>query len=215
MQALEGMLSKVATITTTDSAADGKESDPATAGKAGPSSLIERVELLVAAQAADKARIETLTTELAATSQAAASQATAASKAAEEAAAAHAEAVATTAVSHAAEVKALQQASATSAAEATRLKTVLEAKELQVTSLKTTVEMQTAALLAANAKADATASLLESEKEAHGQAVARADSAEAKVAELEQEARANEMLRKKLHNTIQELKGNIRVYCRI
>eukprot|EP00698_Gefionella_okellyi_P011627 TRINITY_DN3073_c0_g1_i1.p1 TRINITY_DN3073_c0_g1~~TRINITY_DN3073_c0_g1_i1.p1 ORF type:complete len:670 (-),score=189.73 TRINITY_DN3073_c0_g1_i1:154-1944(-) len=35
------------------------------------------------------------------------------------------------------------------------------------------------------------------------------------VSELEQKRREDEVVRRKLHNTIQELKGNIRVYCRV
>ena len=35
------------------------------------------------------------------------------------------------------------------------------------------------------------------------------------IAELESQIREDEAMRKKLHNTIQELKGNIRVYCRV
>jgi kinesin family member C1 len=36
-----------------------------------------------------------------------------------------------------------------------------------------------------------------------------------RIAELELEAREAEMHRRKLHNTVQELKGNIRVFCRV
>jgi kinesin family protein C1 len=36
-----------------------------------------------------------------------------------------------------------------------------------------------------------------------------------RIAELETEAREAEMHRRKLHNTVQELKGNIRVFCRV
>ncbi|THH17845.1 hypothetical protein EW146_g3050 [Bondarzewia mesenterica] len=41
------------------------------------------------------------------------------------------------------------------------------------------------------------------------------DSARKKIAELEHEAREAEMVRRKLHNMVQELKGNIRVFCRV
>ncbi len=41
------------------------------------------------------------------------------------------------------------------------------------------------------------------------------DEKKAAIATLESEVREGENLRKKLHNTIQELKGNIRVFCRI
>lgn len=36
-----------------------------------------------------------------------------------------------------------------------------------------------------------------------------------RIKELEKRTREDEKLRRKLHNTIQELKGNIRVYCRV
>lgn len=37
----------------------------------------------------------------------------------------------------------------------------------------------------------------------------------AMIEELEQKRQSDELLRRKLHNTIQELKGNIRVFCRV
>jgi kinesin family protein C1 len=39
--------------------------------------------------------------------------------------------------------------------------------------------------------------------------------AQRRILELEQEARDSEMVRRKLHNMVQELKGNIRVFCRV
>lgn len=39
--------------------------------------------------------------------------------------------------------------------------------------------------------------------------------AEELISELKEKTQAHEMLRRKLHNTIQELKGNIRVFCRV
>ncbi|TFY71283.1 hypothetical protein EVG20_g1728 [Dentipellis fragilis] len=41
------------------------------------------------------------------------------------------------------------------------------------------------------------------------------EKARERVEELEQEAREAEMIRRKLHNMVQELKGNIRVFCRV
>ena len=38
---------------------------------------------------------------------------------------------------------------------------------------------------------------------------------DARVAELEDRARRGETLRRQLHNQVQELKGNIRVFCRV
>lgn len=45
--------------------------------------------------------------------------------------------------------------------------------------------------------------------------LARIAELEAHVHALEQRHREDEAIRRKLHNTIQELKGNIRVYCRV
>ena len=39
--------------------------------------------------------------------------------------------------------------------------------------------------------------------------------AQKRIAELEREAREGETVRRKLHNMVQELKGNIRVFCRV
>eukprot|EP01137_Pigoraptor_chileana_P025670 Opistho-2@7375 len=44
---------------------------------------------------------------------------------------------------------------------------------------------------------------------------ARIASLEASVAQLEARSRDEELVRRKLHNTIQELRGNIRVFCRV
>lgn len=49
---------------------------------------------------------------------------------------------------------------------------------------------------------------------AHGMRLAL-ETAQRRIAELEDEARTAERLRRKLHNQIQELKGNIRVFCRV
>ncbi|KAG8993937.1 kinesin-like nuclear fusion protein [Tulasnella sp. JGI-2019a] len=62
-------------------------------------------------------------------------------------------------------------------------------------------------------------SALSSEKDAHATSksklILNLDSAAARIAELENEVQDAETLRRKLHNQVQELKGNIRVFCRV
>lgn len=98
----------------------------------------------------------------------------------------------------------------------------LDRERASVTSLKSIVSNQSAAQITLNAQMNA----LQTEKNAlqaqldtvtsaasqqdldHGSALRR-------IAFLEQEARDGEMVRRKLHNMVQELKGNIRVFCRV
>ena len=91
-----------------------------------------------------------------------------------------------------------------------------------VASLKTMVSNQSAAQIAL----DTQMSALQAEKNAlqaqldtvmstASQQNLDHDSALRRIAFLEQEAREAEMVRRKLHNMVQELKGNIRVFCRV
>ncbi|KAG8854871.1 kinesin-like nuclear fusion protein [Tulasnella sp. 330] len=74
------------------------------------------------------------------------------------------------------------------------------------------LESQVAAL-------QAQCSALSSEKDAQASSKSKLalnlDSAATRIAELENELRDAETLRRKLHNQVQELKGNIRVFCRV
>ncbi|KAI6108824.1 kinesin-domain-containing protein [Pisolithus croceorrhizus] len=72
-----------------------------------------------------------------------------------------------------------------------------------ITSLKSTVAQQSGVQVTLNAQIAALQGALE-----------YAD-AQRKIEQLENEAREAEMVRRKLHNMVQELKGNIRVFCRV
>lgn len=54
-----------------------------------------------------------------------------------------------------------------------------------------------------------------SQSEAYAEMERRMNEALAKAVECEEKLRKEEMLRRKLHNQVQELKGNIRVFCRV
>ncbi|KAH9316110.1 hypothetical protein KI387_024737, partial [Taxus chinensis] len=57
-------------------------------------------------------------------------------------------------------------------------------------------------------------SLAEQKREGSGY-VSKLEDLQARLAEAEHQLREGDLLRRKLHNTIQELKGNIRVFCRV
>jgi kinesin family protein C1 len=106
--------------------------------------------------------------------------------------------------------------------DAEQLRTQLTSRESELSAMRSTVDTQAANLVAVKAQVDASAAALQAEQAAHAATTARAVSAEetaaareATIAELEAKAKDDEKLRKKLHNTIQELKGNIRVFARI
>eukprot|EP01043_Picozoa_sp_COSAG02_P036990 COSAG02_NODE_2749_length_8102_cov_2.238411_6_plen_551_part_00 len=106
--------------------------------------------------------------------------------------------------------------------DAEQLRTQLTSRESELSAMRSTVDTQAANLVAVKAQVDASAAALQAEQAAHAATTARAVSAEetaaareATIAGLEAKAKEDEKLRKKLHNTIQELKGNIRVFARI
>lgn len=55
----------------------------------------------------------------------------------------------------------------------------------------------------------------DAEVKAEERVLAARQECEERIAEIEDELRAAESLRRKLHNQIQELKGNIRVFARV
>lgn len=75
-----------------------------------------------------------------------------------------------------------------------------------------TVESQKAAL---TAQLSATQTALENERGTTALLRLDVESREARIEELEAEAREFESVRRRMHNIILELKGNIRVFCRV
>ena len=98
----------------------------------------------------------------------------------------------------------------------------LEREREAVTSLKATVAHQSTAhitLSAQNSALEAQLSALKSTLDCKTQDATelrlQLEDARKMIDELEEEVRDAEMTRRRLHNTIQELKGNIRVFCRV
>lgn len=98
----------------------------------------------------------------------------------------------------------------------------LDREHASVASLKSMVSNQSAAQITLNAQMNA----LQTEKNAlqvqldtvtstASQQNLDHESALRRIVFLEQEAREAEMVRRKLHNMVQDLKGNIRVFCRV
>ncbi|KAI9137113.1 P-loop containing nucleoside triphosphate hydrolase protein [Paraphysoderma sedebokerense] len=88
--------------------------------------------------------------------------------------------------------------------------------------LKNTISVQSASVVQLEAqfralqlKIETTESLLRERDATIASQKTKIESQEATITFLESKAREDEMLRRKLHNTIQELKGNIRVFCRV
>lgn len=107
-------------------------------------------------------------------------------------------------------------------AECSNLKTTLASVEQELGTrnaqnrqLQTTVQSQTSALsLVTSEKNVLSIKLNDLEQETRAQHE-KIEELEKKTAELEQQAREDEALRRRLHNAVQELKGNIRVFCRV
>lgn len=96
-------------------------------------------------------------------------------------------------------------------------------REKETTStLKTTISQQATAQIALNAQNSALEaelsslrSLLDCKQQDATELRFDLEKARKRISELEGEIRDAEMTRRRLHNTIQELKGNIRVFCRV
>ena len=98
----------------------------------------------------------------------------------------------------------------------------LERERETVSSLKSTVSHQSTAhltLTTQNHAFQAQNMALQSQIDAYASTVSsltlNLESTQKEVAELKREAMESEGVRRKLHNMVQELKGNIRVFCRV
>ena len=98
----------------------------------------------------------------------------------------------------------------------------LERERETVKGLKATISQQATAQLSLTAQIGA----MQAEKAAvqaefdrtvgtKADLLIQLERAQARVVDLEREAREGESVRRKLHNMVQELKGNIRVFCRV
>ena len=98
----------------------------------------------------------------------------------------------------------------------------LERERETVSSLKSTISHQSTAhlsLTTQNHALEAQSTALQSQIDVYARSVSeltlKLESAQKQVDELKKEAMESEFVRRKLHNMVQELKGNIRVFCRV
>ncbi|KAF9808205.1 hypothetical protein IEO21_07947 [Rhodonia placenta] len=98
----------------------------------------------------------------------------------------------------------------------------LQRERETVAGLKATLSHQSTAqvalstqLSAMQAQHGATQAQLDGQHRAYLDVTIELEAARKRITELEHEARESETLRRKLHNQVQELKGNIRVFCRV
>ncbi|KAI0080229.1 kinesin-domain-containing protein [Panus rudis PR-1116 ss-1] len=101
-------------------------------------------------------------------------------------------------------------------------KSDLEREREMNTTLKATIAQQstsqitfTTQITALQAQVTALQTALDVCNNQKSQVEYNIESAQKRIAELEDETRKAEMVRRKLHNMVQELKGNIRVFCRV
>ncbi|KAF9529633.1 P-loop containing nucleoside triphosphate hydrolase protein [Crepidotus variabilis] len=101
-------------------------------------------------------------------------------------------------------------------------RTDLERERETVSSLKNTLSHQSTSHLTMttqNHALEAQNSALQSQIDTYAQTVSdlslKLESTQKQVDELKKEAMESELTRRKLHNMVQELKGNIRVFCRV
>jgi kinesin family member C1 len=101
-------------------------------------------------------------------------------------------------------------------------RTDLERERETVSSLKSTISHQSTAhlsLTTQNHALEAQSTALQSQIDVYARSVSeltlKLESAQKQVDDLKREAMESEFVRRKLHNMVQELKGNIRVFCRV
>ena len=98
----------------------------------------------------------------------------------------------------------------------------LDRERETVSSLKSTISHQSTAhlsLTTQNHALDAQSAALQSQIDVYARTISeltlKLESAQREVDDLKREAMESEFVRRKLHNMVQELKGNIRVFCRV
>ncbi|CAN7993966.1 unnamed protein product, partial [Ixodes hexagonus] len=96
-----------------------------------------------------------------------------------------------------------------------RTQTKLRCAEKEKQSLQETVTDLTGSYSGLRAELSATQLLLQTEQRKAAQLAEDLRQSELREAEKNQQLQDAEMMRRELHNTLQELKGNIRVFCRV
>ncbi|XP_042242981.1 carboxy-terminal kinesin 2-like isoform X2 [Homarus americanus] len=95
------------------------------------------------------------------------------------------------------------------------LESELSARQDELAGLKSTVSHLTSAHAGLEAQLSSTRLLLDDRNNRVTDLEAQVSEQKETIEELEQKLREGEMARRKLHNQVQELKGNIRVFCRV
>ncbi|KAG1772986.1 kinesin-domain-containing protein [Suillus placidus] len=101
-------------------------------------------------------------------------------------------------------------------------KSDLERERDNASNLKATLSHQSTSYITLNAQINAlqaqkaaTQMQLDAVMTTSSDTTLELETAHRRILDLEQDARESEMVRRKLHNMVQELKGNIRVFCRV
>ncbi|XP_024526400.1 kinesin-like protein KIN-14N [Selaginella moellendorffii] len=114
-----------------------------------------------------------------------------------------------------AENAAIREKTSTSAAEIMRFTSKAEALEESYDKQAEQIRLLQKQLNRSKEMLEVAEKSLSFERIGSSEYMSKIEALENKLADAEQQLREGEMLRRKLHNTIQELKGNIRVFCRV